>query len=48
MPQLMKAAGVTEKLKVCDPMKWVGLAKACRVQAEKMILTELIFGSYKC
>ena len=28
MPQLMKAAGVTEELKTADQMKWVGLANA--------------------
>lgn len=43
MPQLMKAAGVTEELKAADPMKWVGLANACRAQAEEIILNELIF-----
>lgn len=43
MPQLMKAAGVTEKLKVADQMKWVGLANACRAQAEEIIFDELIY-----
>lgn len=43
MPQLMKAAGVTEELKAADLMKWVGLANACRAQAEEIILNELIF-----
>lgn len=43
MPQLMKAAGVTEELKAADPMKWVGLANACRAQAEEIILTEVVF-----
>lgn len=43
MPQLMKAAGVTEELKATDQMKWVGLANACRAQAEESILSELIF-----
>ena len=45
MPQLMSAAGVTEKLKAADPMKWVGLANACKAQAEEIILTELIYNS---
>ena len=45
MPQLMKAAGVTEELKATDPMKWVGLANACRAQAEEIILEELVFNS---
>lgn len=43
MPQLMKAAGVTEELKAAGQMKWVGLANACREQAEELILSELIF-----
>ena len=37
MPQLMKAAGAV------DQMKWVGLANACRAQAEEIIQSELIF-----
>lgn len=43
MPQLMKAAGVTEELKAADQMKWVGLANACRAQAEESIFQELIY-----
>ena len=43
MPQLMKAAGVTEELKAADPMKWVGLANACKAQAEEIIFQELIY-----
>lgn len=43
MPQLMKAAGVTEELKAADQMKWVGLANNCRAQAEEIILAELIY-----
>ena len=34
---MMEAAGVTEKLKACDPMRWVGL------QAEEVIFQELIY-----
>lgn len=43
MSQLMKATGVTEKLKAADQMKWVGLANNCRAQAEEIVLSELIF-----
>lgn len=43
MPQLMKAAGVTEELKAVDPMKWVELANACKAQAEEIIFQELIY-----
>ena len=42
MPQLMKATGVTEELKAANPMKWVGLANACKEQAEELVLTEMI------
>ena len=43
MPELAKAAGVTEALKASDPMKWVGLMNNCKAQAEEMILSELIY-----
>ncbi|BAL00235.1 putative site-specific recombinase [Oscillibacter valericigenes Sjm18-20] len=43
MPELAKAAGVTEALKASDPMKWVGLMNNCKAQAEEAILKELIF-----
>ena len=43
MPELMKAAGVTESLKASDPMKWVGLMNTCKAQAEEIILSELIY-----
>ena len=42
MPDLMKAAGVTEALKARDPMTWVGLMNSCKAQAEEVILRELI------
>lgn len=44
MPQLMKAAGVTEELKTADQMKWVGLMNALKAQAEESIIAELIYG----
>ncbi len=43
MPQLMKAAGVTEELKAAGQMKWAGLANNCKTQAEEIILHELIY-----
>ena len=42
MPELMKAAGVTEELKATDPMKWTGLMNNCKAQAEEVILAELV------
>lgn len=41
--QLAKDAGVTEKLKTADPQKWVGLMNAVKVQAEDILLAELIY-----
>ena len=43
LPDLMKNAGVTEGLKQQDPLKWVGLANACKAQAEEIIFDEIIF-----
>lgn len=43
IPQLMKAAGVTEQLKAADPMKWVGMMNTLKTQAEEILLTELIY-----
>ena len=42
MPQLMQAAGVTEKLKASDPMKWTGLMNSLKAQAEEIVTEELI------
>ena len=43
MPELMKAAGVTESLKASDPMKWAGLMNTLKAQAEEVILSELVY-----
>ncbi len=43
MPQLTKAAGVTEQLKASDQMRWVGLMNNCKAQAEEIIMAELIY-----
>lgn len=43
MPELMKAAGVTESLKASDPLKWAGLMNTLKAQAEEVILTELVY-----
>lgn len=43
MPELMKSAGVTENLKVNDPMKWVGMMNILKAQAEEIIISELIY-----
>ena len=43
MSELMKASGVTERLKETDPMQWVNLMNSLKAQAEETILTELIY-----
>lgn len=43
LPRMMEAAGVTEELKACDPMRWVGLMNTLKVQVEETIFQELIF-----
>ena len=42
LPRMREAAGVTEELKACDPMRWVGLMNTLKAQAEEVILAELI------
>ena len=43
LPQMMKAAGVTEELKARDQMAWVGLMNCCKVQVEEIIFSELVY-----
>ena len=43
MPQLAKAAGVTEDLKARDQMAWVGLMNSCKAKVEEIIRAELIY-----
>lgn len=43
LPQMMKAAGVTEELKARDQMAWLGLINNCKSRAEEIIFTELIY-----
>ena len=43
MRQMAETAGITEELKACDPMRWVGEMNAIKAQAEEMILEELIY-----
>lgn len=42
LPHMMEAAGVTEELKACDPMRWVGLMNALTGQIEEILIHELI------
>ena len=41
--QMAETAGITEELKACDPMRWVGEMNAIKAQAEEMIFEELIY-----
>ena len=36
LPHMMEAAGVTEELKACDPMRWVGLMNTLTAQIEEI------------
>ena len=42
IPTMAKQAGITEKLKAADPMKWIGLMNAIKAQVEEIIWNELI------
>ena len=42
LPALALAAGATEELKARDPVQWTGLMNTCQVQAEEIILRELV------
>lgn len=39
---MAKQAGITEKLKISDPMRWVGMMHAIKAQVDEMIWNELI------
>ena len=42
LPHMMEVAGVTEELKACDPMRWVGLMNTLTAQIEEILIRELI------
>ena len=37
---MMEVAGVTEELKACDPMRWVGLMNTLKAQVKEVIRLE--------
>ena len=41
LPHMMETAGVTEELKACDPMRWVGLMNTLTAQIEEILIREL-------
>ena len=42
MPEMMEKAGITEKMKANDPMKWTGMMNAIKAQIEETVIKELI------
>lgn len=42
--QMKAGAGITEELKACAQMKWVGFINNVSCSAEEIILKELIYG----
>ena len=40
LPHMMETAGVTEELKACDPMRWVGLMNTLTAQIEEILIRE--------
>lgn len=43
LPQLMRAAGMTEELKAREQMAWVRLVNNCRARADEIILADLVY-----
>lgn len=41
--QMKTGAGITEELKVMEPMEWVGLMNNVRSVAEEVVLRELVY-----
>lgn len=43
IPQMAKDAGVTERLKMTDQMRWVGMMNAIKNQVEEIIYQEIVY-----
>lgn len=43
MEQMKAGAGITEELKACDQMKWVGLMNNARSAAKEVVLKEIVY-----
>lgn len=41
--QMQAAEGITEELKACDPLAWVGAMNSIQSRAEEIILSEMVF-----
>ena len=42
IPQMAKGAGVTERLKMTDQLRWVGMMNAIKHQVEEIIWNEIV------
>ena len=42
IPQMAKEAGVTERMKMMDQLRWVGMMNAIKGQVEEIIFTEIV------
>jgi hypothetical protein len=43
IPQMARDAGVTEKLKMTDQLRWVGMMNAIKSQVEEIIWSEIVY-----
>ncbi len=41
--QMKAGAGITEKLKAVNPMKWIGLMNNVKITAEEIVQREMIY-----
>lgn len=45
IPQMATEAGATDKLKIANPLRWVSMMKAIKIQAEEILWTGIV---YRC
>lgn len=43
IPQMAKDAGVTERMKMTDQLRWVGMMNALKAQIEEIIWSEIVY-----
>ena len=43
IPQMAKDAGVTERMKMTDQLRWVGMMNALKAQVEEIIWSEIVY-----
>jgi len=42
IPQMAKDAGVTERMKMTDQLRWVGMMNAIKAQVEEIVWNEIV------